>query len=119
MDGQHQGTTESGEDSDKGSSDSGGILDGIVNWLSGILAKIKELPALIFDAFKTALQTIADKVGKIAGEVYDFFKPFIDFVKTSFKFIKKVLKKLVLRYLMPLAIRWERLLMGFCLYRKL
>lgn len=61
--------------------------------MSGILAKIKELPALIFDAFKTALQTIADKVGKIAGEVYDFFKPFIDFVKTSFKFIKKVLKK--------------------------
>ena len=79
-------------------------MDGIVNWLSGILAKIKELPALIFDAFKTALQTIADKVGKIAGEVYDFFKPFI--------------KKLVLRYLMPLAIRWERLLMEFCLYRK-
>lgn len=94
MDGQHQGTTESGEDSDKGNSDSGGILDGIVNWLSGILSKIKELPALIFDAFKTALQTIADKVGKIASEVYDFFKPFIDFVKTSFKFIKKVLRKI-------------------------
>lgn len=62
--------------------------------MSGILAKIKELPALIFDAFKTALQTIADKVGKIASEVYDFFKPFIDFVKTSFKFVKKVLKKI-------------------------
>lgn len=94
LDGQHQGTTESGEDSDKGNSDSGGILDGIVNWLSGILSKIKELPALVFDAFKTALQTIADKVGKIASEVYDFFKPFIDFVKTSFKFIKKVLRKI-------------------------
>ena len=69
-------------------------MSGIIDWLSGILAKIKELPALIFDAFKTALQTIADKVGKIASEVYDFFKPFIDFVKTSFKFIKKVLKKI-------------------------
>ncbi len=69
-------------------------MDGIVNWLSGILAKIKELPALIFDAFKTALQTIADKVGEIAGNVYEFFKPFIDFVKTSFRFIKKVLKKI-------------------------
>lgn len=62
--------------------------------MSGILSKIKELPALIFDAFKTALQTIADKVGEIAGNVYEFFKPFIDFVKTSFKFIKKVLKKI-------------------------
>ena len=58
LDGQHQGTTEGGEDSDKGNSDSGGILDGIVNWLSGILAKIKELPALIFDAFKTSLNIV-------------------------------------------------------------
>lgn len=41
LDGQHQGTTESGEDSDKGNSDSGGILDGIVNWLSGILSKLR------------------------------------------------------------------------------
>ena len=66
--------------------------------MSGILSKIKELPALIFDAFKTALQTIADKVGKIAGEVYDFFKPFIDFVKigtTIFNAFSDTLGKII------------------------
>ena len=81
-------------------------MDGIVNWLSGILAKIKELPALIFDAFKTALQTIADKVGKIASEVYDFFlSRLLILLKQVLNLLKRFSKKLVLRYLMPLAIR--------------
>lgn len=94
MDGQHQGNTESGSDSDAGDNTGSGILSSIVDWLSNIITAIKGLPALIFQAFKDALSNISSAVSSVASAVYEFFKPFIDFVKNSFNLVTDALKNI-------------------------
>ena len=60
-------------------------MSSITDWLNSIIAKIASLPGLIFEKFSDALINIKNAVGAVAKGIYDFFEPFITFVKEKLK----------------------------------
>lgn len=70
-------------------------MSGITDWLNSIIAKIASLPSLIYEKFSDALTNIKNAVGAVAKGIYDFFEPFITFVKEKLKSVLDFLKSII------------------------
>ena len=70
-------------------------MSSITDWLNSIIAKIASLPGLIFEKFSDALINIKNAVGAVAKGIYDFFEPFITFVKEKLKSVLDFLKSII------------------------